>query len=84
MTKEIKKSSNGEKNKQTLKVGMISLGCAKNRVDSEIMLGLYNHVCGFKCVFPADSGKADEANHEEGYGEIRAFASKAESCPEVI
>ena len=28
------------KNKNMVSVGMISLGCAKNRVDSEIMLGL--------------------------------------------
>ena len=56
MTKEIKKSSNGEKNKQTLKVGMISLGCAKNRVDSEIMLGLIKNA-GYEVT--GDSGDAD-------------------------
>ena len=34
-------SGNGKtKEKRPLKIGMISLGCAKNRVDSEIMLGL--------------------------------------------
>ncbi len=41
MTGETMKKENVNKqNRSCLRIGMISLGCAKNRVDSEIMLGL--------------------------------------------
>lgn len=52
----IKRVSNDQQNNTFLKVGLISLGCAKNLVDSEIMLGaLLNE--GIEIT--NDSGSAD-------------------------
>jgi ribosomal protein S12 methylthiotransferase len=43
-------------NKSTVKVGMISLGCAKNLVDGEVMLG---HLESVGIRVTADAGEAD-------------------------
>jgi len=63
-------------------VGLISLGCAKNQVDSEVMLGLLRRR-GFEITHRAE--RADvvivntcgflEASKEEGYATIREMAA---------
>ena len=46
----------GEKPSESVSVGMISLGCAKNRIDSEIMLGLLKEA-GYRIT--GDENEAD-------------------------
>ena len=56
ITKEAQKQPEPKRLKRTMNVGVISLGCDKNRVDSEIML-TYLSKAGYK--FTSDASNAD-------------------------
>ncbi len=79
-------------NGPALKIGMISLGCAKNQVDSELMLGKLNER-GFETV--VDAAEADviivntcafiEPAREEAINTILEMAEyKKENCKALI
>lgn len=79
-------------NGPALKIGMISLGCAKNQVDSELMLGKLNER-GFETV--VDAAEADviivntcafiEPAREEAINTILEMAEyKEENCKALI
>ncbi len=79
-------------NRPALKIGMISLGCAKNQVDSELMLGKLNER-GFETV--VDAAEADviivntcafiEPAREEAINTILEMAEyKKENCKALI